>query len=433
MLDTLLKIGEWQSEKLSKWDRILDKPKIRWESRGKPVTNYVVGLVFDLDEMDVYPDPDLLKEYDEERDPEYFKAIQILGGNNKSIYATVEPQKLKQIFKTYFGKLKNEEAEYGEFIEAIDKDFPAFQDNKLYKLIKKFFPLREKFVEKATQEGQTKFKNILDTIELGTYEKIALVYAAVKSKKYGFADPFPIARLKDYENFLDKKFLELEIEKTTDKLCYASGKVASDVDELNLKDKYSLNKMFVTTTQNYLSNFNKKLNASNYQVSAVHQEYLDLASQYLLENYKTRIADIDHVIIPQFKRSEELDLDLVLGRLKIKSDLLFSLKSLDEVHQYIELEVKGVYWVNFLAFESDGNFFKTLEIIKDVSKFHFQNVLEAFQEVDWTFGKLNKVLDWQSVQTNYGNISTFNLYTVYGLIPIRKEKEKKNVALQLFK
>src|SRR5699024_11213911 len=285
----------------------------------------------DLDEMDVYPDPDLLKEYDEERDPEYFKAIQILGGNNKSIYATVEPQKLKQIFKTYFGKLKNEEAEYGEFIEAIDKDFPAFQDNKLYKLIKKFFPLREKFVEKATQEGQTKFKNILDTIELGTYEKIALVYAAVKSKKYGFADPFPIARLKDYENFLDKKFLELEIEKTTDKLCYASGKVASDVDELNLKDKYSLNKMFVTTTQNYLSNFNKKLNASNYQVSAVHQEYLDLASQYLLENYKTRIADIDHVIIPQFKRSEELDLDLVLGRLKIKSDLLFSLKSLDEV------------------------------------------------------------------------------------------------------
>lgn len=65
MLDTLLKIGEWQRGKLSKWDRILDKPNVKRERRGKPVTNYVIGLVFDLDDLDVYPDPDLLKEYDE--------------------------------------------------------------------------------------------------------------------------------------------------------------------------------------------------------------------------------------------------------------------------------------------------------------------------------------------------------------------------------
>lgn len=433
MLDTLLKIGRWQREKLSKWDRILDKPNVRSESRGKPVTNYVVGLVFDLDKQDVYVDSDLLKEYDDDRDPEYFKAIQILGGNNKSIYATVEPDKLKQIFKTYFGKLKNEDAEYGEFIEAVDKAFPEFQDTELYKLVKALFPLRNTFVEKATKDGKTKFKNILDSLDLGTYEKVALVYAAVKAKEFGFNEPYPIARLDGYEQFLDKKFLESEIEKSDEKLCYASANVTDDVNELNLKDKYSLNKMFVTTTQNYLTEFNKKQNGSNYQVSVENQEYLDLASQYLLENYKTRIADVDHVIIPQFIHQEELDLDMMLDRLKAKTDLLFSLQALDDTAKNIELETDTVYWLNFMAFESDGNFFKTMEVIKDVSKFHFQDVLKAFEEVHWEFGRLKNVVDWSSVMKTYGDDSRFNLYTVYRVIPVRKDKEKKNVALQLFK
>lgn len=435
MLDTLLKIGEWQMEKLSKWDRILDKPNVKRESRGKPITNYVIGLVFDLDEIDVYLDLDLLKEYDEEVDPERFKSIQIQGGNNKSIYATVEPTKLKQIFKTYFGKLNNNEAEYGELIEAIDKDFPEYESSELYKLVKALFPLREIFIEKATKDGKVKIKNILDSIGLGTYEKIALVYAAVKSEKFGFPKPFPIAQLEDYERFLESKFLKPDIDASEKqkKLCYASGDIEEDVAELDLSARYSLNKMFVTETKNYASLFNKKSFPANYQVSLQNQEKLDLTSEFLLSNYKTRIADIDHVIIPQFVDHQGLDFDLMLDKLKTKSDLLFSFQALDEVAENIELEVDKLYWLNFLAFESDGNFFKTLEIIKDISKFHFQKVLETFQKIDWEFRELPHIVDWEAVKRNYGKISRFNLNTVYGLIPIRKDKGKKNVALQLFK
>lgn len=433
MLDTLIKIGEWQNENLSKWDRILDKPDVKLKRRGKTVTNYTAGLVFDLDKMDVYLDPDLIKEYDEDKDVEYFKNIKIQGGNNKSIYSCVEPKKLKQIFKTFFGKLKNEDAVYGELIEAIEKDFPEFKNSKLYRLVKALFPLREIFVAEITQNDKVNFKEILSSIDLGTNEDIAIVYAAVKSEEFGFNKPYPISQIDEYENFLESKFLVDDKTTSNNKLCYASGNIVDDVADLDLREKYSLNKMFVTTTQNYLSGFNSKLSSNNYQVSLENQKYLDLASQFLLKNYKTRIADIDHVIIPQFKYSDDPDVDLILERLKVKSDLLFSFQAIDEMAKDIELDVENIYWINFLAFESDGNFFKTLEIIKDVSKFHFQNVIDAFLEVDWEFRELKTIVDWEATKKNYKEVSSFNFNLVYGLIPIRKDKEKKNKALQLFK
>jgi CRISPR-associated protein Csh1 len=37
MLNTLLKIGEWQSEGKSKWDRFLEKPKIQ-----NSLTHYIL-------------------------------------------------------------------------------------------------------------------------------------------------------------------------------------------------------------------------------------------------------------------------------------------------------------------------------------------------------------------------------------------------------
>jgi CRISPR-associated protein Csh1 len=40
MLNTLLKIGEWQSEGKSKWDRFLEKPKIKLkDNQGNEMKN----------------------------------------------------------------------------------------------------------------------------------------------------------------------------------------------------------------------------------------------------------------------------------------------------------------------------------------------------------------------------------------------------------
>ncbi|TVR13523.1 MAG: hypothetical protein EA391_14060, partial [Balneolaceae bacterium] len=438
MLDTLLKIGEWQSEGMTEWDPILEKPSVKYETNsGAPIKNYVIGIVFDLDENNVYPSKDLLKEYDEDQDPEYFKLISTLPGNNKAIYATVESGKINQLFKTFFGKPNNENVEFGELLEAIDKDFTQYQESKLYKLVQDLMPLRDIFLEKAWDDEKNKvdFRKILDPIELARNENIVLAYAAIKSEKHGYTSHTPVTEIEDYISFLRDKFLDNSVAKSIerDKLCYASGQVQNDVTELDLSNRYSLNKMFVTETKNYASAFDKNLFSNNYQVSLQDQVKLDIASTFLLENFKARIADIEHVIIPQLKWSDNPDLDLILEKLKTSADLLFSFKALHKVTSDIEIDVEGIYWLNFVGYDSDRKYFKTTSIIKDVSKFHFENVLAAFEEINWDFRELKHAVDWDSATKNYGEVSFFNLNAIYGLIPIRKEKEKKNIALQLFK
>ena len=68
MLQTLLKIGEWQSQGKSEWDRFLDYPKVeREDKRGNPIKNYTLPIIFDLDAMEVIISQENLSEYDEQK------------------------------------------------------------------------------------------------------------------------------------------------------------------------------------------------------------------------------------------------------------------------------------------------------------------------------------------------------------------------------
>jgi CRISPR-associated protein Csh1 len=444
MLDTLLKIGEWQSQGKGNWDRFLDKPKAERENKKREkIKNYVVGIVFDLDEHSVYVDAGSLKEYDEERDLERLKPLKIQDRNGKGIYATTEPQKITQIFKTFFGKVEDKKGRIydaeiftGELCEAIDKDFSKLKDSKLYKIVKSIFILRNAFLIKAfnKEKGELDHKVLFEALTLGANENIVLAYACLKSNEFGFLKHTPIAEIDDYKQFLAVKFFTpFSQEKKIEKLCYASGEWKDDVEGLNLTSRYSLNKMFVTETINYASLFNSDLFSLNYQISTVNQSHLDLASSFLLENYKIKIAGLDHLIIPQFLHSDSIDLAIALKKLKTDSELLFTFQALSEMSDYIEIETSGIFWINFLSFESDGNFFKTTNLIKDVSKFHFNNVIQAFHIIGEEMREMKEVLDWDAALTEYGKATRFNLNSIYGLIPIRKEKEKKNIALILFK
>lgn len=207
------------------------------------------------------------------------------------------------------------------------------------------------------------------------------------------------------------------------------------MEGLDLSSRFSLNKMFVEETKNYASNFNKNRFRFNYQVSKNNQEKLDYASGFLLneEGLRVRIANIDHVIIPQFPETVEIDFELTLEKIKSKADLLFSFNALDHFVKNIEDEVPDIFWLNFVAYESDGNYFKSTEIIKDVSSFHFQKIIQSFSDVHWQL-KEESFLDWNGIMTEFGKAGRFfNFNSVYSLIPLRKEKEKKNKALDLFK
>lgn len=443
MLDTLLKIGKWQKEGVDEWSRFLASPKVNDRDRhDKPITNYILPIIFDLDESKVIIDPSNLIEYDKDKHLLELKAIKILGGNNKSIYLTTQFDKIIQLYKTLFGKSENNETGHGELFEFINREYPKYIDTNLTKILKGIYDLKSEFMKHFTgddpqNEGQGVDHNVLkQRLGLGKNDNIVLVYTCVKSGLFGCSETAPLSKDESYISFLRERFIgsETELNKKNDiKLCYASGINEKFVDSINLTNRYSLNKMFVTETKNYASDFKGDNFNLNYQVSKENQEYLDFASNYLINNYKVKIAGLDHVIIPQFQYNEKIDFSLVLEGIKKNSDVLFSIKSLKEMAENISIETDNIFWLNFLAFESDGNFFKTTGIIKDVSKFHFNKVLNAFSEIDKLFRETSFV-DWDSVMTEYGNKGIFfNMNSVYNIIPLRKDKEKKNIALDLFK
>lgn len=444
MLDTLLKIGKWQSQGKSEWDRFLEYPKIKSKDKfGNEIKNYVLPIIFDLDDETVIIDSENLKEYDE-RDVEELKCFKIKGGNNKATYVTAPLKKLIQIYKTFFGK-EGEDTLTGQIIEASEKLGSENLSVQLKEILEAIFKLKESFLEQIIKEknGTEEISHLAieEKLDLERIENIVLLTIMIKSSKHGYEKPVFFSKLSDYLDFTKKLYFKDKTSKTkksnikNDKICYVSGSLKENVGELDLDTRYSLNKMFVTETRNYANDFYKNKFSSNYQVSKQNQEFLDYASNYLLNEggYKIRIANIDHVIIPQFRSSEIIDWDIALEGIQKQSDILFHFDTLENMVDTLEIETNDIFWINFLAYESDGNYFKTTEIIKDVSNFHFSKILKAFYEVYWDLKKANFV-DWESVMTEYGTKGRFlNFNTFYSIIPLRKDKEKKNKVLNLFK
>ncbi len=443
MLETLLKIGQWQSQGKSEWDRFLDYPEPpTTDKHGNRLKNYSLRVIFDLDRQEVIIDRNNLDEYDEEKITQTLP-LKIKGGNNKAIYTSVPGKKITQIFKTFFGKEDNDTAETGELEEAILKFDPKLFKEDFKKLLDQIFLLKENFFEQTMSDikNEVDIKSIENRFELNRDEKLIFLVVYLKSTEFGYDLPTAFSEIPEYRTFIEQLYFGKEENskiknKKTTKLCYASGEKSENVSELTLDTRYSLNKMFVTETKNYASVFDKNKFGLNYQVSAENQEYLDYASNYLLnQGYKVRIANLDHVIIPQFLHKSNVDLEMALEGIQRKSDLLFNLKKLDALNKNIRdwLEQDDeVFWINFIAFESDGNFFKSTEVIKDVSTFHLDKLLLSFYEINKRFQKYDFV-NWEAVMTDYGEPRNLNFNSLYPIIPLRKDKEKKNKALDLFK
>jgi len=445
MLDTLLKIGEWQSRGKSKWDRFIDYPKPETEDRrGNAITNYTLPIIFDLDNKEVIIDSANLEEYDEEKAIETIP-IKTRRGNNKAIYTSGVVRNLRQISKTFFGS-NNDNVIMGELLELFMRDHSELLSNDFKALLNQIYTLRDVFFEQTIPEGNAEpdIRSINALFDLNNNEKIVFIVVLVKSEKLGYKELTSFSEIPEYIEFLEAIHFNINDGKVgiQEKLCYASGDLLKSVEILSLNKGYSLNKMFVTTTKNYATGFNDKNYHQNYQVDTQNQEYLDYASDYILnQGYRVQIANVDHVIIPQFMRNSKVDLEMALEGVQRKSDLLFNLKRLDFISEnigdWIENE-NDIFWINFIAYESDGNFFKSTEVIKDVSRFHFEKLITALSEVDEQF-RQSGFVDWNAVMTGYDSdtkertLFTFNFNSLYKIIPLRRGKEKKNKALDLFK
>lgn len=444
MLNTLIKLGEQLSASTGEWDDIIDFPNIAKE-KAKKIKCHIAELIFDLDANTVYVSPEL-REYDDQ-DCFKYKNIKIQGGNNKAIYCCVEAGKTEQIRKTFFGTIdgKGKLPVQGQFYELIFKDYPQFSNTLFANLLLQIFTLKNEFEQKFTvvknvkgQQEQVIDERLLFESLNTTNDKVALVYASVLCSSSGIKNITPLTEIDGYDAFVRVKFFDKNRIKSnknnTKKLCYATGEISDNVSEVEFTDRYNLNKMFVKETRNYATGFDKNRFRLNYQVSADNQLYLSRASKYLLENLKIKIAGIDHCIIPQFLNHNSVDLKYVLSGIHKRTELLFATEEYDKLITSIENETSQPYWITYLAFESDGNFLKAINEIKDVSKIHLLKLLEEVQKIDSYFREdLNYGVDWQSVMMNFGKSLKFNLSTLYAMVPLRKDKEKKNELLAIFK
>ncbi|SHJ51518.1 CRISPR-associated protein Csh1 [Arenibacter nanhaiticus] len=444
MLNTLLKIGEWQSQGKSEWDRFLDYPKVeREDKRGNPIKNYTLPIIFDLDAMEVIISQENLREYDEE-DVKEALGIKMKGSNSKAVCSAGLAKRLGRIYQSFFGK-EESDAENGELIEAIEKENSAYLTENLQDILSRIFNLKDQFLKLTLDSKKTiDIRAINEKFEINSNENIVFLATYLKSLDCGYEEPVLIANLPDYNAFLEYSILGIkedkDSQKTKSKLCYASGAIVEDVEEINLSSRYSLNKMFVTETKNYASNFYGRNFSTNYQVGIENQKLLDYASDFLLQKgFTIQIANINHVIIPQFQYDSTIDLPKSLKRIQQNSDMLFGLNDLSAFSTRIEDRIfDETFWLNFVAYDSNGTFFKSTEIIKDVSSFHFNKVLKIFSDVDWIFREA-RFLEWNSVMTERDNNTkelvrrNFNFNSIYKIIPLRKDKEKKNKALDLFK
>jgi len=425
MLETLLKIGEWQAQRMQPIDKFLDKPKLK-----ENITYYIGNLIFDLDARDIYLE--LYKELDTEKDLRKLKILKIKGGNNKSFYAGALADKINNVLKTFFGSLKPDEWEEkakGELLEILEK-MPELKEqiSGFVDLLIEINGLKDVLKEKIqTEEGEFSTKKILESLSLPKKEKLGVLMTSVKSNDLG-NEPVPIASMEDYEKFLEEYLLksDRQDEYGDEKLCYVSGEIKDDVREFKTEERYNLAKMFVTTTINYATGFNGKNYYKNFQASETYQQYIELGAKYLLENYKIRIAGVDHVLVPVFLSKtldDGIDFDIILDKIRRRSELIFNHQDLEHLDQSIQDETDDLYWINYLGFESDGNSFKTINLIKDVST---PWLIEIIQDLK------NLSVEFNTRYTRVGEVPYYNFYTFYRYIPVRKDTNK-NDALEMFK
>lgn len=434
MLTTLTKLGEQLSQNQNEWADIIDIPKIDPKKE-----NLVARLIFNVDEKTIKAE--ISGEY-QAKSPFLYKNIKIKDRNGKYTYVCCEAENVFKIEKSFFGKVNNKGKEpiEGEFKERIDNKYPSLKTTDLYKTLAPLFELRVKFLDEQWGETDTINKELIgeDYKKAGSKSKIALIYACIVAKELGFENITPLYELKGFEDFIR---LDRLTKSTSDdqKISYASGDNQQNVIGVEFSTRYSFNYMFVKETLNYASQFNKDNFPKNYQVNSDEQLYLERASKYLLENQKVNIANISHCIIPQFLNNTKVDYEVVLQKAYKKSELLFQSKEYLDTLTLISDETNeaAIYWINFLAFESDGNSFKTINLIKDVSITHFETVIQKLKIIDSKFRKFAYAVDWESVMSDFKNkerkVQKFNFYTIYQIVPQRKDKEKKNDALNIFK
>ncbi|SFQ80140.1 TM1802 family CRISPR-associated protein [Hymenobacter arizonensis] len=436
MLQTLLKMGQSAGGSSGKWDDLLKVPWVKkFNKKGELPVNYCLPVCFDLDNGTVTTGK--LSEYVGLDSARRWFNLAVASGNTPCVYVCVDGRKnMGQFTKTFFGR--NPKEVQGEMLAALGK-YPGLNNTVLAEVLKQITELRNAYLSLAANE-----KGIITLSKLTGDRKLAgqvvLVYAQVKATALGLAEFTPFVQIvasqmqaiSGYAEFVQARFQPPQVRDSMVRLCYATGERCPDVMELDIASRYSLNGTFVKSTLHYAPLFARKCFAKNYQVSDAAQLLLERGSKLLLDNCKIRIAGVNHVLLPRSFGGEaagENGMQTDLPRLLREADLLFQFQDKTTCPVYEPNQVNtATQWVSFLGFESDGNFFKITNHIGNVHQPYFSLLLASFMHLDAAWQQSGD-LPWQQIM----GPRRFNLFTVYGLVPVRKDQKNRNAALLLFK
>ncbi len=431
MLKTIHTLGKEISEGRDEWQDIIEtKLKVKTKENDRLL---IQNIILDLDTNEVIISNDNYRAFDESFETlKELRHLATQGGNFKAVYVCVDASNVDKLAKTLFGKPDKKTGEYplsGELMQSIEKDMSALMESDFYKMLTDIVPLRENFFEYFLGEkGKFNLVKVNEKLGLSVSNKIVLLYVSVKSEKHGL-DNVPLGEMTGYNEFIRHKFFSKKEVKSTEnnkqKLCYVSGELKDDtvMAEFSGANRYNINRMFILDKINYSSDFEgKKSYNKNYQLSQDSLTMLERGSDYILQNLTTTIADVPHALIPEFLSSKKITRDRLKSILS-DTDLLFNSKKFGEFDTFLgrrTITKDDVYWLNFLTIDSNGNYFKAGNLIKDVSKFHFINLTQTLNQS----GKLLSA--WLGLKYD------FNLNSMYRLVPVRKDNENINQALILF-
>jgi len=404
MLQTLSKIGEQLLEGKGVWAQLSIEPKL-----PKDKKHWICPILFDCvnEEIQILKDEMELYEAEKAIDFRYINPEK-WGRRGKKCALVVEPKNFTMLSESLFGKGKNEK---GSMLRSIE-DFPNYIDSGIYSAIEE---INEKLSHQKHKLGLTEIKKQL---ELESQDEVVLFYSMIKANDYNEGFPIRLSVLDGFDDFINDRFGS---EKGKAGLSQLTGNYAEDIVTANFQRGYNPNAIFQTTTKNFASQFQKF--DDNFQLQNSEISNLDKGAEYALNHFQTKIAGVSHIAIPNLRGKDlnEFDLNETELYLNKTSDLLFGYQALDESIDR-SLPPVGLFWVNYIAFESDGNSFKIMNHIKDVNSLYLTKLVETFIEVGFAF------------QDFIGSKYPFNLRSIFNIIPVRdSNKSKVNPALILFK
>lgn len=429
MLNTLIAIGKEIAQQQGEWDNLVEIPKFDDKNKNEePITNYVLVVTFDIDQQTIVVGNNF-HVFGVESSPIKYRNInsELWGRRGDPWMVTCSyPKKLAILQKSILGK-PEEDTGQGLFQKSLIRSYPEAKETLFYKALEACYSMRNVMVD-----GNLIGIDVLDIeyiskkITLPHNHKIVMLSIAIKAGSLGINEPMLLCQLEGFDFYVKKNFAKGTDHKkrTFESLCYVTGKQSANATLPSFSDREDLNKLFVTTTINYASNFDSKGFSKNYQIDLEVQKALQNGSNYIrgkLNNQRcsVRIANTEHYIIPVFLDPENVDIKFELDQIQKMSEWVFSTKLLESTFESLGMESeRSLYWINYIAYASDGNSVKVINHIKDVSSVWFSRIVRKDNEQS-------------TLISNYFNQKKSNLSTIYFAIPIRKDHEQKNDALKL--